>query len=780
MKIKLKNNINYFPYKIFQRNNTNEKISIFNHSQIPQYRNIVIDISKNLKSVAISNKLFSSYMENYYNLTQDHCFKCPDNDSYPIRKNFRYLSASSVEKSNNFRKLNKTKILKKPLSSNNNHNIKLYNDKFYNKFIKHRNKKNDLLLALSEGEFYKKNNSKNSETNIQIDIDNNQKIKKEHFEYLKNYINNIKEYNEIFEETILSKTNALPTGNVKYELSIYSICLKFRALNDDKKINQKIYLKFKYLPIFYLLNYQLFKLFISEIIYYDNKSNSFSLINDNLDNIVEKYCKYINNYLNSKEVNINDITFFQNEFSFPLLFKWFIYNKDINDSKDNIERKPLIFELKIELPKIKFKIIENEIQIKSNLKKNLMIQLMKNKFFIWEQIILSHLYFIKKFRYIINSILLNNNKYFKQKLNLSTINNSKKDTGLIKINKNYEFFISGVNDNCSNYYIFNPYIIILRTKNKYYQEINLSFKESKILYKFSKIWGYRNTLLKCMNLNSEKYNKFSFEFNLLDNLSSNYIKLTNNRTNNKKEQLKFQFNKIDINIIECCLKKIIIKDTQILEKFIKISYKFLKFIFSNKENKFILYPNKVNDYLKEIKEEKKAEMKKGKLLKSIYDKELENSDIVLIEKNNSKINKKNDNNYSNNIKEDDSKYKNDKKIKINTDKGSNKINSFSEEKSKKKNSNVFLTKDFIQSNKQYLNIENEKNSNLPFSQYINLKKADNNKALYLIKNKRQLEKNRTIRESFIINSGNYNNFNQIKLAISNIRNKRYNSQIKKK
>ena len=773
MKIKLKKKINYSPYKIFQRNYTHEKLSSFNYSQIPKYKNAVIDISKNLKSVAISNKLFSSYMENYTNLTQDHCFKSPDIDNYPIRKNLRYLSASSVNNTKNFYKLNKRKILNKPLSSNNKFNLKLNNDIFVNKYIKNRNKKNDLLIELSEGEFYKKNNIKISGNNfIKIDIDNSPRIKKDHFEFLKNYINNINEDNEIFEKTKLSMSNMLPKVNVKYDLSIYSLCLKFRALNSDKKIKQKIYLKFKYLPIFYLLNYQLFKLFLSEIIYYDDKSKSFSLIRNNFDDVVNKYCKYINIHLNNKGNNINDITFLRNEFSFLLLFKWFIYNKDFNDKND---KQPKIFEMKIELPKIKFNIKEYEIKIKNNLKKNLMIQLMKKKFLKWEQIILFDLYFIKNFRYITNSILINNEKYFKQKINLSSIHNSKNQTDLLKLNKNknYEFFISDVNENCSHFYIFNPYVIILsRFKNKYYQEINLTFRESKLLYKFAKIWGYTNTLLKSINYNSEKYNKFSFDFDLLENISSNYLKTsTENKNSNKKEQMKFKFNKININIIECCLKTIFIKDSEISEKLIKIPNKFLRLIFINKENKFLLYQNKINDYLKEIREEKKAEMKKDKFFKITYEKEFENSEISLNEKNNKRPEKIN----SNNIKEEESKQKNDNKLKLSPDKTPTKIINFSERISKKTNTNLFLTKN---NKKEYINNENEKINHF-LSQYTNLKNTNNNKNLYLIKNKRELEKNRTARDNIIINNNENNNFNQIKLAILNIRNRKNNSITKK-
>ena len=782
MKNYLKRKINYSPYKIFQKNyqiNNIKKLPIFNSSS-SEHKKIVINISKNLKSVAISNKLFSNYMDNYINLTQDYCFKTPENECYPIRKNLRYLSTSSIKDVKHLIHIGKKKILKRPVSVNTNYNrLILLNKEMIkninkNNHIKKRNNKSDLLLSLSEGEFLKNFKFNNSEIYNNIDLDNNQNIKNEHFEYLKNYVNNINNLNEIFDKTKLSITNILPKKKVQYELSLYTLCLKFRLLDNDKKIkiNEKLYLKFKYLPIFYLLNYQTFKVFLSEIIYYDNNKKKFEFIKSNIEQILNKYWNYIK--LNLK-FDFNEITFYKNEFSFPLLYKWFVYNKDINNSnKNNIliknvdnnnnnenendnEEKTMIFELKIELPKIKIKILEYETKIKNYLKKSLMIQLMKTNFLKWEELILFELFFIKKFRHIINSIL-NNNKYYKQKINLISNNNDSKNKNFkININKNFEFFISKTNDNCSNYYIFNPYIItISRSKNKYYQEIHLTLRESKILYKFGKYWGIMNTLLKCININNEINNKINFKFDILENLSPKYYKINENTDKDKKEQMKFKFNKMDITIYECSLKKIIINNSKKEEKYLKIPRKILKLILANKDNnnnnnnnknKNFLIENKISEYCKEINDEKIIEIKKENIK---YDKEYDNSDILLNEKKqySNKINNILSNN-KNEFKKTNIDMNNNNNIELN-DIISDKINN---NKNKKiKNINVFLTKDLNKTNEDKNNDKNEKKHNhISFSQSKG-RNLNKNQTLYLIKNKTELQKNRTVRDNYLLNN----------------------------
>ena len=831
MKNYLKQKEDFYPYKIFQKNSQFNNINLSNNtnSTFPlMHKKIVIDISKSLKSVAISNKLFSNYMENYNNLTQDFCFKTPDKQSYPIRKNIRFLSAESIKNLKDKNDSSKMKILKRPISVKSSfEKVKLFKNiknnyckNNLNYKIKNRNINNNLLLSFNEGKFNKNSTLTNLEIKDSsinnIDLDNNKNIKQDNFEFLKKFIyniislnesNNINILNESFDKAKLSKTNYLSKENIQYELNIYSLCIKFKMLNGNKNMRQRLYIKFKYLPIFYLLDYQTFKAFLSEIIYYDKKSNNFSFIEEKLDEVINKYYNYINNNLDKMKYNINEITFFKNEFCFPLVYKWIVFNNDFinnennlnikdEDNKNENEKKTMIFEFKIELPKIKFKILKYDTKIRSNLKKHLMIQLMKIDFLEWEELILLELYFYKKFRFIINSILTNNNKYHKQKIHLLSEKFSLNQYKELKnnINKNFELYISEINENFSNYYIFNPYKIALKsTINNYYQEVDLTLRESKILYKFGKYWGIINTLLKCITYNNDIDNKVYFKFDIFENISPNYIKAygTTNKNIEKKEQVKFKFNKLNILINECSFKKLIINNNaEKEEKYIKIPKNFLKLILTNRnggENKIILNDSKINEYCKGIREENIFEFKKlNNILKKFSEKD---RDEELIKENNSKITS----NKANKFIQKDGQIKklilNRNKLiqRIAIDKKHNKtyIKLKVEEKEKekekiiiKKNNEpiLFLTKKEItkndENNKKYENEEDEEEDIL-YSFYPYQKKNESENLLYLINNKRDLERNRTRRENFCYN--NDIGIKKLKNAIINIRQRRSNT-----
>ena len=56
---------------------------------------------------------------------------------------------------------------------------------------------------------------------------------------------------------------------MEFNLNIYSLCFKFFTLSDNKsnkKESQKLYFPFTLMPLFYLLDFTSFKVFLSEII----------------------------------------------------------------------------------------------------------------------------------------------------------------------------------------------------------------------------------------------------------------------------------------------------------------------------------------------------------------------------------------------------------------------------------------------------------------------------------------------------------------------------------
>ena len=552
MKNEFKKMKSYFPYKIFQRNEEKNKLYL-NKNQIQFYqkkkkKKIAIEIYKNLKSVTKSSEIFSEYMEGYTSITQDFCFKTPTNNIYPLRKNSRFLSEALIKDIKY--KLGQNKI-KRPISANYSSKNKILDKKY-------KIKKNQIKQTRN---IKTKNSNKDKYTlsdrfNNSIDLDNDKSEKVKNLDYLIKYVTNssYKNYDNInsdFNKTKLSCNNILPDENLKYQLNIYSICLKFRLINSIENKNKfhKIYLKFKYLPIFYLLNFKLFKVFISEIISYDT---NFYLNINNINLVCDKYSEYINTYIKDINSKNSNITFYKNEFLFPSNYKWLIYNKDIkSDEKD----KYLIYELKIEFPKIKIKFLDKETVIKNILKKSLLIKLMDNNFKLWDKTVIFELYFIKKIRNIINSLIKIDNDYKKQKINIFPfyiIKNINEDI--------FQFFISDINNKVSKYYIFNPYkIIIYDRRKKLNQEIQLNMKESRILYKYKNIWGTTNTLLKCIIIENIKDEfgeddiKIKFKFDILSNIPNNYMKNLEKDLIDKKEKDKSQLkmNNKDIILINC-------------------------------------------------------------------------------------------------------------------------------------------------------------------------------------------------------------------------------------
>ena len=512
-------------------------------------------------------------MMGYKTITQDFCFKSPDNLIYPLRKNSKFLSVASLQ---DIKQKSRNQKGKRPASAiifgRSNFNEKTYRlKKDENKSNTKRRRRNKDGYLLTD------------KFNESIDLDNDENIKKKNFDYLFNYVNkgHYKDYNNMknnFNDSKLSTKGIISSDNLIYELSIYSICLKFRLINKDlqnkgKNNEQKLYLQFKYLPIFYLLDFELFKVFISEIFFYEN--NNFRMKNNNeINKICDNYSKYICFYINDINTNKNDMNINKNEFLYPSEYKWFINN---NNEKNNNK----IYELKIEFPKIKLNLLDKGTKIKNIFKKSLLIQLMQNNFKSWDKTVIFELFFIKKIRNIINSLTKTKKIYIKQKVNIFPFCIMKK----INLNKSFKFFISDIRKKISRYYLFNTYkMIVIQKRMKYYQEIILNMMESKILNNYRNIWGITKTLLKCINIeniNDEKNIKISFRFDLLNNISKEFSKVYEIDISERKEKDRthIKINEIDIDLIDCSLRRIFINNNIYNEKYIEIKKRNNRFNF---------------------------------------------------------------------------------------------------------------------------------------------------------------------------------------------------------
>ena len=125
-----------------------------------------------------------------------------------------------------------------------------------------------------------------------------------------------------------------------------------------------------------------------------------------------------------------------------------------NNSKTYFNNNYKCFKLKIVLPKIKFSIENIKIKISKFLDKNIIAYLLRNKFKEWGKFIFFDLFSTKKFKLIINLVMLN--KFYGISLKKIRLNKNYKVH-----NKYYEFFLTQIGENSSIYYTFIPHVILI-------------------------------------------------------------------------------------------------------------------------------------------------------------------------------------------------------------------------------------------------------------------------------------------------------------------------------
>jgi len=181
-----------------------------------------------------------------------------------------------------------------------------------------------------------------------IDINNNNEIIKKNFEYLHESIINLNSFENITSEKSIEFKikNNFNKDDIIFNMSIFSLCFNFYEIKKDNEMNdkiikkQKLYLTFKLLSFFYLLDYTKFKNFISEIIIYDKETKSMVFNQDKLREKLKKYSFHLRNiYQKNHSEDFKDITFYKNEF-------------DYHNNNDN--NKSVIYKFKIIFPKVIF------------------------------------------------------------------------------------------------------------------------------------------------------------------------------------------------------------------------------------------------------------------------------------------------------------------------------------------------------------------------------------------------------------------------------------------
>ena len=93
----LKKNKYYSPYKLFDvEKRSRSQIALARRPNLALNSSLLntknkldfYNYSKKLKSTILSSKIFTQYMNDYFGLTQDFCFKSPSTSFYPKQKIF--------------------------------------------------------------------------------------------------------------------------------------------------------------------------------------------------------------------------------------------------------------------------------------------------------------------------------------------------------------------------------------------------------------------------------------------------------------------------------------------------------------------------------------------------------------------------------------------------------------------------------------------------------------------------------------------------------------------
>ena len=340
----------------------------------------VSKVDKKVKEISLSVESFNNYMGSYKDI-----LKYPPNDYYSTERIRHFIPFKMLKNVN----LNKKKDFYSTFNSFNTYsNRKILSLNDSNSILNHKK----LIISksnLGNQEIKKKEEIKKFASNDNeifkyfldgIFLTEPEKLKylnidekKMHqhpldnadFDFYSKYLEDIYK-NENFtdvkkKEYEMSFFNKLV--KLKFILELSSVCLYFEEIdikniknpdnleyNQDKideKDNidssknekehnnnvQKLYLPFKYIPLIFLLSYSSFKVFISEIIIFDDKNNKFNFIDSEImENIIKKYSdfcrsKILMHNIEKNESVFKDIIYNENEFHYNYIFYWIIYDK---------------------------------------------------------------------------------------------------------------------------------------------------------------------------------------------------------------------------------------------------------------------------------------------------------------------------------------------------------------------------------------------------------------------------------------------------------------------
>ena len=567
-------------------------------------------IEKRMKEITLSLNSYSKYMNTYTKLTQTYSYKSPNVLFYPLTKNEKYLPishkrnfSSKPGRPKNFKITSnlyvpvvtesgtqENKVTKKGKNSSNFLNL-LNNNNYNSIFFK-----DEILFEYFIEGYFLREPKILKILNLEDTPLTYQPIMQKDVNYFNKYLVTLsknKNYDYTNEKEFTYK---LPNNmsEVNFKLIINNIYLRFIDVRTKKKY--KKFLPFRYMILFYLLDYSMLKELFSEIFYYNKKVNEFQVNKETVDDVIEKYSLFISNKLNNFEnLDSYNMIYKENELLYNTNYTWVL--NDDGDYKIN--------EVKIVFPRIKFIVTNINLKFVKSMNKYLLINIIKNNFLQWDKYLLYELFMTKKFRKMIDELIFIGEK----KTNITTFKNRKFYLSKFKNNSTFtnkqtlEFYITQINCQSSKYFNFVPNSITINyskrvnlysdqtDENKIKcEKIQLTLKESQNLYKLSQNWGTLNTIKKCMNYNNMTQ-RYSFNFDILDNISNDVItaiqidkSFEKNNTVNKLPY-KFKINQVGFLVQDCFLsQKILIDQNKMQINYRQIPKKLSEYILSNKKN----------------------------------------------------------------------------------------------------------------------------------------------------------------------------------------------------
>jgi len=622
----------------------------------------VSKVEKKVKEISLSVESFNNYMGSYKDI-----LKYPPKDYYSTERIGHFIPFKMLRNSN----LNKNRDFYSTFSSFNtcsNRQFLLSNES--NKILNHKK------LIISKSNLENQETKKMEEINNFISNDNeifkyfldgifltdpeklrylniNEKKMYQYplddadFDFYSKYLENIYK-NENFTDVKTKEyemTFFHKLVKLKFILELSSVCLCFEEIdinninkkdnqdnkNVTEKINdsknekkdnnkaQKLYLPFKYIPLIFILSYSSFKVFISEVILFDDKNNKFNFIESEImENVIKKYSDFCRNKIRMHNIEKNesvlkDIIYNENEFHYNYIFYWIIYDK----KEENVKKK--IFKFKIIFPLINLKIDNYGIEFNKFINKCIIFELIKNNFISWDRYLLYNLFMDKKLRKSLTNILKKERNFMMNQFSSKNVGPTIDNTNAKK--NNFDFFITELSEdlNYNYYYYFAPYKvrIISKTRNKYnmHDSVSLKLNDSTKIYKLAKHFGLAGILSKCIFYN-KLTNKYYFAFRVLQDITQDIILMYKKYEkemcviNNKCDKVyKINGQEIHLVIRECLLCQKEINIFNYIElKYYKLPYSLLQYVLDEKmtedktisilfnDSDIIINSNEIKDY----------------------------------------------------------------------------------------------------------------------------------------------------------------------------------------